>query len=118
MDGTYAACHNTWNVRQLTRDENDPTPLDTSTDTFGMAFNAVPSVELSGAGSATLTISTAYMGDVWVPDICFAANHLVYRPALDGQPVNPRDPPTLTPHGQVRTLIFDAVRILDALKQG
>jgi hypothetical protein len=96
--------------RRLDRDEEG------STDDFGMALDEVPGIEVAGSGNLTLTISVGYKGDVWTPGVSFAADLLVYREALDGQPVSPPPPSRLDL--LLAALVSDHVTLSDFLAHG
>jgi hypothetical protein len=77
--------------RQISRDVEanfDDADLD-DVDDFGLALDSVEPVLTSAFGGSkpfgylTFTLNGAYKGDIWMPDVSFTADLLIYRPSLD-----------------------------------
>ena len=73
--------------RQIVRDESDS--VGGGFDDFGLALDSPDAVLTSeyGAGTPfgnlTITLNAGYRGDIWMKDISFTADLLIYRPSLD-----------------------------------
>jgi hypothetical protein len=63
--------------RVILREEEGPS------DDFAIALDDVSSVTAKSGGELVINVNLAYMGDVWIKRMGFAANLLVHRPSLD-----------------------------------
>ena len=70
-------------------------------DDFAIALDDVQSVTVKPTGELVISVATAYMGDVWVKRMGFAANLLVHRPSLDN----------FTPDHQVKFSLENVLRM-------